>query len=201
MNTMPSSNLLRRILAGAALASALALSSGCFLVAVGAAGAAGAGTVAYIRGELDASLGSRLDAVVGAADSAIAQLQFAKISDTRDAFSAVIVARTAQDQKITITVTKEAGASSARCGSGSASSATSPSRGRSSTRSRRISEGGPPASRMTQAGVNSNRLPSGSSAVREAGSPGTAARTAIRPAWGVAGRGARTCQVLVPTWW
>lgn len=105
---MPSSNLLRRILAGAALASALALSSGCFLVAVGAAGAAGAGTVAYIRGELDASLGSRLDAVVGAADRAIAQLQFAKISDTRDAFSAVIVARTAQDQKITITVTKEA---------------------------------------------------------------------------------------------
>jgi len=84
------------------------VTSGCFLVAVGAAGAAGAGTVAYIRGELDASLGNRYDTVVGATDNAVGQLQFAKIRESKDAFSSEIVARTAEDKKIDIVIAKEA---------------------------------------------------------------------------------------------
>jgi hypothetical protein len=90
------------------ISAALLAAPGCFLVAVGAAGAAGAGSVAYVRGELDAHLGSPFDAVANATDNAIAQLQLAKISEARDAFSAKILARSAEDEKIDITVVKEA---------------------------------------------------------------------------------------------
>jgi hypothetical protein len=86
---------------------ALAITSGCFLVAVGAAGAAGAGTVAYVRGELNATLGNQYNPVVDASSRAVSQLQFAMVSETRDAFNAEIIARTAQDKKIDITVTKQ----------------------------------------------------------------------------------------------
>jgi hypothetical protein len=85
----------------------LAITSGCFLVAVGAAGAAGAGTVAYVRGELNATLGNQYNPVVDASSRAVSQLQFAMVSETRDAFNAEIIARTAQDKKIDITVTKQ----------------------------------------------------------------------------------------------
>jgi len=91
-----------------ALLGTLAVTSGCFLVAVGAAGAAGAGTVAYVRGELDATLGNQYNTVVDASSRAVSQLQFAMVSETRDAFNAEIIARTAQDKKIDITVTKRA---------------------------------------------------------------------------------------------
>jgi len=84
--------------------------SGCFLVAVGAAGAAGAGTVAYVRGELDATLGNPYDDVVNAVNNAIGQLQFAKVRETKDAFSSKIIARTAEDKKIDILIKKEADA-------------------------------------------------------------------------------------------
>ncbi|MGA2693039.1 MAG: DUF3568 family protein, partial [Opitutaceae bacterium] len=46
---------LRVLLLSFALAAGVA-TSGCFVVALGAAGAAGAGTVAYARGQLDATL-------------------------------------------------------------------------------------------------------------------------------------------------
>jgi hypothetical protein len=88
--------------------AALAATSGCFLVAVGAAGAAGAGTVAYVRGELDASLGSPYDPVVRAAEAAVQQLQFVTVKETKDAFTAEIVARTAEDKKVDVVVSREA---------------------------------------------------------------------------------------------
>jgi hypothetical protein len=91
-----------------AFAVTLAATSGCFLVAIGAAGAAGAGTVAYIRGELDATLGNQYDLVIKATDGSIGQLQFAKVRETKDAFSSEIIARTAEDKKIDITITKVA---------------------------------------------------------------------------------------------
>jgi len=96
---------LRLAPAAIALSAMLSAAPGCFLVA---AGAAGAGSVAYVRGELDAHLGSPLDAVANATDNAIAQLQLAKISETRDAFSAKILARSAEDEKIDVTIVKEA---------------------------------------------------------------------------------------------
>src|SRR4051812_19018364 len=82
----------------------LALQSGCVLVAAGAA--AGAGTVAYVRGELDATVSKSYENAVQASGRAIDQLQFAKISEQKDALSAKFTARTAQDKKVTIIVSK-----------------------------------------------------------------------------------------------
>lgn len=100
MNTFSS---LIRISAALALAALVGVQSGCLVVA---AGAAGAGTVAYIRGELEASLEGRYDAVVTAASGAVTDLKFARISENKDALTAVIVARTADDKKIEIRVTR-----------------------------------------------------------------------------------------------
>lgn len=103
MSSNKSRRLFVRGLAMAALASVLFLQSGCFLVA---AGAAGAGTVAYVRGELSISLANDYEDVVRATNRAIQQLEFAKISERKDALSDELEARTAQDKKIAITLTK-----------------------------------------------------------------------------------------------
>ncbi|MCW5548990.1 MAG: DUF3568 family protein [Opitutaceae bacterium] len=95
--------ILVRFLAGSLLMASLALHTGCVVVA---AGAAGAGAVAYIRGELETTLEGKLDNVHKAANRAVGQLEFAKISDRKDAFSANLVARTAQDKKVDIVLTK-----------------------------------------------------------------------------------------------
>jgi hypothetical protein len=107
MKSKKSSKLRLRALAASLAVAAMVSTSGCFLLAVGAAGAAGAGTVAYIEGELDATLGNGYDQVVDATNRALAQLQFAQVSESKDAFSAVVIARTAEDKKIKITVTKQ----------------------------------------------------------------------------------------------
>jgi hypothetical protein len=92
-----------RISAALVLSVFAGLQSGCLVVA---AGAAGAGTVAYIRGELDASLQGNHDTVVAATNRAVDDLKFARISETKDALTAVIVARTADDKKIDIKVVR-----------------------------------------------------------------------------------------------
>ena len=79
----------------------LTLSSGCLAVAAGAgAGAA----VAYVRGELKATVDSNFDRAEAAANAAVADLQFAKVSEKRDALTAIVVARTAADKKVEIRV-------------------------------------------------------------------------------------------------
>ncbi len=78
--------------------SALTLTSGCIVAAAGA----GAGAVAYVRGDLNATLDASLDRCVHAADRAVEQLQFAKVSESKDALQGVIVARNAADKKIKI---------------------------------------------------------------------------------------------------
>lgn len=101
MTTMLKSGFLVRALAALVLAAAAALPSGCLAVA---AGAAGAGTVAFVRGELAASLDQSFDQSVRATNRAIEDLKLAKISETQDALVATIIARTAEDKKIEITV-------------------------------------------------------------------------------------------------
>jgi hypothetical protein len=61
---------------------------------------AGSETASYIRGELNASLGNGLDSVVNAFNSVIPQFQLSKVSETRDASSVVIIARTAHDKPV-----------------------------------------------------------------------------------------------------
>lgn len=86
------------------------LQSGCF--AVVAAGA-GAGAVAYVRGELESSLDANFDRALRASQRTIEQLQFAKVSEKKDALVATLLARNADDKRIEIRVESE-GANRAR---------------------------------------------------------------------------------------
>ena len=90
----------RWLVAGAML-GAVALSSGCVAVVAGAgAGAA----VAYVRGDLDATVMGGFEKAVRAANGAILDLKFAKVSERKDALQAIIIARNAADKKIEIRV-------------------------------------------------------------------------------------------------
>ncbi len=80
--------------------SALLLSSGCLAVAAGA----GAGAVAYVRGDLNATLEGSLDQTVRAASRAVQQLEFVKVSESKDALLGLIVVRTAADVRVEIKV-------------------------------------------------------------------------------------------------
>ncbi len=71
---------------------------GCVIAAVGA----GAGTVAYVRGDLQTVESKSLDDVYEATEKAIKELGLNVTKKTKDAMSATIVARDAQDKKITI---------------------------------------------------------------------------------------------------
>lgn len=83
---------------GMLLAGVLTITSGCLAVAAGA----GAGAVAWVRGDLEASLNARFDRTVNATNKAIEQLGFAKLSEQKDALLGTIVARNAADKKIEI---------------------------------------------------------------------------------------------------
>jgi hypothetical protein len=89
----------------ATVLSVAALNSGCVVAAAGAA--AGAGTVAWVEGKLVVTLDHSYDHVLRASDQAITQLQFMKVSDARDALSAELVSRTAEDKKVRISLKKE----------------------------------------------------------------------------------------------
>lgn len=97
----PFTPALHRFLVVALLGISLAGLSGCIVAAAGA----GAGAVAYVRGELEANLDKDYARVVEAARKAIGELEFAKVSDNKDALKAVLVARTALDKKVEITIT------------------------------------------------------------------------------------------------
>lgn len=81
----------------------LPLLSGCVAVL---AGAAGAGTVAWVEGRLDATLDANFDQAEKAADRAVTQLQFVKVNEEKDALTATLIARTAEDKKIEIKVVR-----------------------------------------------------------------------------------------------
>jgi hypothetical protein len=87
----------RPFVAGLLLAT-VALSAGCVVVAAGA----GAGAVAYVRGQLEATLDADFQKSVEATNRAIQQLQYAKVSEHKDALVDTFVARNADDKKIEI---------------------------------------------------------------------------------------------------
>lgn len=86
------------VLAGLYVAAAVML-SGCMLLAVGAGAA---GSVAYIRGDLEAVEAKKLDTVYDATKKALEQLELSISKDAKDAMSAEIIARDSQDKKITV---------------------------------------------------------------------------------------------------
>lgn len=82
-----------------ALSAVLIATSGCMVVAAGAgAGAA----VAYVRGQLEATVSADLDTTADATNQAIEQLKFAKVSERRDALEDTFIVRNAADKKIEI---------------------------------------------------------------------------------------------------
>ena len=93
-------NTLRNLLLGSLAAATVVFSTGCVVVAAGA----GAGAVAYVRGDLDSTVNADYEKVVVAAREAVEELEFAKVSDNKDALKAVLVSRTAQDKKVEITL-------------------------------------------------------------------------------------------------
>ncbi len=82
-----------------ALLGGAALVQGCVVAAVGAGAA---GTVAYIRGDLEAVKTANIDKVYAAVLKATDELGFSVTQKSKDALSAKVVARDAQDKKITI---------------------------------------------------------------------------------------------------
>ena len=92
---------LRRLFVAALLGLSLGGLSGCIVAAAGA----GAGAVAYVRGDLETTLTYDYSKVVESTRQAIGELEFAKVSDNKDALKAVLIARTAQDKKVEITIT------------------------------------------------------------------------------------------------
>ena len=80
-----------------AVMALLPLLSGCVAVL---AGAAGAGAVAWVEGRLDATLDANFDQAEKAANRAVTQLQFVKVNEKKDALTATLIARTAEDKKI-----------------------------------------------------------------------------------------------------
>lgn len=87
---------------------ATGLLQGCLVAAVGLGAA---GTIAYVRGDLEAVESEKIDVLYDATLKALDKLELNVTTKSKDALSAVIVARDAQDKKITITlkaVTEEA---------------------------------------------------------------------------------------------
>lgn len=78
---------------------------GCVAAAVGVGAA---GTIAYVRGDLEAVESHSLDKVYEASLKALDELELNVISKSKDALSATINARDAQDKKIKIMLKKTA---------------------------------------------------------------------------------------------
>jgi len=81
------------------LISTAALLQGCVAVVVGAGAA---GTVAYVRGDLESVEPKDINTVYQATLKAVEQLELSVSKKTKDAMSAEIVAHDSQDKKITI---------------------------------------------------------------------------------------------------
>lgn len=89
----------QKVILALLLPGAAVLLGGCMLAAVGAGAA---GTVAYVRGDLEAVEAKKLDVVYDAAKKAVKQLELSVSTDNKDAMSATIVVRDSQDKKMTI---------------------------------------------------------------------------------------------------
>ena len=81
------------------------------LATIGASGCASNGTssaIAYVRGDLDATLSVPLESALRATNRAVTQLEFSKVSERKDFLLAIVVARNAADKKIEIRLERDA---------------------------------------------------------------------------------------------
>ncbi len=84
----------------------LALSTGCTVLLVGGAVAAGAGGYAYVSGEARSTEAASLDRTWTAAKAAIKDLKFSVVGESKDALEGKLTARTAADKKVTVGLKK-----------------------------------------------------------------------------------------------
>ena len=89
------------ILAGLYAAAAVWL-TGCIIAAVGAGAA---GTVAYVKGDLEVIESKKLDVVYDATKKALKDLELSISQDTKDQIGATVIARDSQDKKVTVKLT------------------------------------------------------------------------------------------------
>ena len=87
------------------LSGAAVLAQGCVVAAVGAGAA---GTVAYVRGDLETVETVGLDALYKASLEALDKLELAVIQKAKDAMTAEIISRDVEDKKIRIKLTSTA---------------------------------------------------------------------------------------------
>jgi len=76
--------------------------AGCTLLLLGAGAAAGAGTVAYLQGELRANQDAPLDKVLKAAEDSLKEMQYAVTERTEAAGRARLLARGAGDKRVDV---------------------------------------------------------------------------------------------------
>jgi hypothetical protein len=88
----------RQILLIAMLVGSMLLLQGCIVAAVGL----GAGTIAYVRGDLQAVESASIDEVYEATLKALKELELLPTRKTKDALGAEIITYDAQDKKVTI---------------------------------------------------------------------------------------------------
>ena len=69
-------------------------------------GAGAAGTVAYFRGELVSTFDNTFDEAFEATQKAVDELELIRISEKKDALSAVFTVQTAKDKKVSIILDK-----------------------------------------------------------------------------------------------
>lgn len=79
--------------------SALAMLQGCVVVA---AGAAAAGTVAYVRGDLESIMEEDITAIYESSKQALRDLEIEIVGTDKDLLSAVVNGKGAEDKKIVI---------------------------------------------------------------------------------------------------
>jgi hypothetical protein len=84
----------------------LALCSGCVVLAVGGAAAAGAGSMAYVQGELQATVDASMERAWSASQKALKELQMPVTDEDKDALSGKLTARASGDKKVVVRVKK-----------------------------------------------------------------------------------------------
>ena len=89
------------------LAGVLAFNGSCALFLVGGAAAAGAGTVAYVGGELKETEDVAYDTAYDATLAAMSDLQYVVVDKSKGSLTTKILARTSSDKKIQVTLNKQ----------------------------------------------------------------------------------------------
>lgn len=85
--------------------------NGCAALLAGGAVAAGAGTVVYVKGELQATVDGTMDHAWTASQAALKELQMPVTTEEKDALNGKLTARGAGDRKVTVRVKKVTGTS------------------------------------------------------------------------------------------